>query len=232
MSINFTCPSCSHDLQADPEMAGEAVDCPNCNTTVIVPAAKPLPRDLLKKSVEDAADGQQKLLRAILDEERVHTKRLESIRLIAVTCFVSVSILIGLCLFTYLASRDHNTSFIIAAKEALDATHKLESGVDIGLSFQTYGEELIPMADKVDSLLRVMSRSGRAKSTVEEKTFCDRLVTVRTYFKSARKMWELKVRYPDQDNKDLDKHMNEDWTAASKALSEADAIFVVLSPAL
>jgi hypothetical protein len=79
MSINFTCDSCGHDLEAETSMAGEAVDCPSCSTTVIVPTPKPLPRDLLKKSVEDASDGQKKLLRALLDESALQTKLLNSI---------------------------------------------------------------------------------------------------------------------------------------------------------
>jgi hypothetical protein len=35
--IRFGCPGCNQTLEAPPEMAGEGVECPNCQTQMSVP---------------------------------------------------------------------------------------------------------------------------------------------------------------------------------------------------
>jgi len=80
MSINFKCPSCSHELEAETSMGGEIFDCPSCGKAVNVPAARTFSKPSPLKTLEGAADGQTKILAALLDESARQTKQLDSIR--------------------------------------------------------------------------------------------------------------------------------------------------------
>jgi hypothetical protein len=37
MDISFSCPTCKQELAVDPSAAGSTIECPTCNTTIIVP---------------------------------------------------------------------------------------------------------------------------------------------------------------------------------------------------
>jgi len=41
--IRFNCPGCEQVLEAPPEMAGDAVECPSCGQTMTVPSPEPAP---------------------------------------------------------------------------------------------------------------------------------------------------------------------------------------------
>jgi hypothetical protein len=41
MDVMFTCPNCKQQLEADSGMAGNSINCPACQASIIIPAADP-----------------------------------------------------------------------------------------------------------------------------------------------------------------------------------------------
>ena len=119
--------------------------------------------------------------------------------------------------------------FFVAAKDALDEAHKMQSALGVGLSYQKYGDQLIVLATKVDNLLRAAMETGIPNLNPDARVFCQKLDEARERFKHARSWWDLKIEFPDSPRADeLEKSLQDDWSKASKAIDEADRVYARL----
>jgi len=142
---------------------------------------------------------------------------------------VLIAVMVG-GFFAYNFWKDQQRSkaeepFFVAAKEALDEAHILQSALGVGLNYQKYGDELILLAAKVDNLLRVAEDTGIENLRPEAKGFCQKLLAARKSYKSARRSWELKIEFPDSDHTEEDLDQQGDWAAASWSIDQADRIY-------
>ena len=148
------------------------------------------------------------------------------------TVLVIIAIMVG-AFFTYNFWKDRQRAkaeapFFLAAKEALDEAHRIQSAVGVGLNYQKYGDQLIALAPKVDNLLRAAVDTGIENLKPDANIFCQQLVAARESYKSARGWWELKIQYPESDNSREEKRLQDDWSAASKAIDKADKLYSTL----
>lgn len=119
--------------------------------------------------------------------------------------------------------------FFVAAREALDQAHKIQSALGVGLNYQKYGDELILLAAKVDNLLRAAMETGIENLKPDAKVFCQKLVEAREGFRSGRSLWELKINYPESFRADEhEKSLQDEWNKASKAIDEAARVYTKL----
>ena len=149
------------------------------------------------------------------------------------TVLVIIAIMLA-AFFAYNFWRDQQRAkaeapFFLAAKEALDEAHKMHSAVRMGLSYQKYGDLLIALAPKVDDLLRAAVDTGIENLKPDAKLFCQQLVAASEAYKRAREWWELKIKYPKSPTaSELERGLQEEWSAASKAVDEADKFYATL----
>ena len=245
--IKFNCPACKQSLEAPPDMVGQLIDCPSCNKVLEVPAHSPplktesrIPppsRTPLPRPIPPAPPAKSASPSAAVNP-------LPKI----LTVLVVIAVMVG-AFFIYNFWKDQQIAkaeaekarieaikaeakakaeapFFLAAKEALDQAHKMESAVSIGLNYQKYGDELIQLAAKVDNLIRAASETGIENLRPDAMIFCQHMITARQEYKSAREWWEHKLKYPNSEA--ADSGMQKDWESASTALSEADRVFIIL----
>lgn len=145
---------------------------------------------------------------------------------------VVIAVMVG-CFFAYNVWKDQQKAkaeepFYLAAKEALDEAHKMQSAVGIGINYQKYGDQLIAMAPKVDNLLRAAVDTAIANVKPDTKVFCQQLLAAREAYKDARGWWEIKIKYPDTESALVDQNLQADWGTASTAIDEADKVYAKL----
>lgn len=231
--IKFNCPSCKQSLEAPPDMAGQLIECPACRQTVEIPIPRPTPKVETKSPLPRPAHAPRQ------PRPPPPTRNPESAS--AATTTVLTKILTMLVLITVMVGgffgynfwKDQQRAkveepFFVAAKEALDEAHKLQSALGVGLNYQKYGDELILLAAKVDNLLRAAVDTGIENLRPEAKVFCQHLLAARESFKSAREWWEIKIKYSDLDNTKAETELQDDWNAASKAIDQADRVYSTL----
>jgi hypothetical protein len=120
--------------------------------------------------------------------------------------------------------------FFLAAKEALDESHKLESAIGIGVTYQKYNEQLIVFATKVDNLNRAARDTGFSHNQNAEK-LCHELREARDDYHSAMGWWDAKNEHPDYADKypslyaEVENKLQSDWSDAAKDICEADRLF-------
>ena len=150
------------------------------------------------------------------------------------TVLVIIAIMVG-GFFAYNFWKDQQRAkteapFFLAAKEALDEAHKVQSAVGMGLSYQKYGDLLIAMAPKVDNLLRAAIDTGIENLKPDARVFCTHIIAARDSYKGAMGWWDNKIRYPESDSiKEYEKSLQDAWTAASTAVDEAGKVYATLN---
>jgi hypothetical protein len=118
--------------------------------------------------------------------------------------------------------------FFVAAREALDEAHKMQSAIGVGLNYQKYGDELIVLATKVDNLLRAAVDTGIQNLKPDAKVFCQKLEEAREAFLLARRWWDLKIKNPQSSlakEEEWERCLQEAWAMASKHVDEADRVY-------
>ena len=231
--IRFNCPSCKQSLDATPDMAGQLIDCPSCKNTIEVPMLRSASKVEIKPSPQREAPEPCVSLppspaRNTELASATTSKALPKI----LSVLVIIAIMIG-SFFAYNFWKDQQRAkaeapFFLAAKEALDEAHKMQSAMRIGLNYQKYGDLLIALAPKVDNLLRAAVDTGIENLNPDAKVLCQHLFVARDEYKSACKWWEIKIQYPDSDNTEVEKELQDKWSAASKAIDEADKAYFKL----
>lgn len=241
IDIKFDCPSCRQSLEAPPDMAGQLIDCPSCKKTIEIPMPRPTPKVEKPPHTRPAPRPSPPPLQTCNAEPPSAAPANVLPKILSV--LVLIAVMVG-GFFGYNFWKDQQAAkieaqkaeakakaevpFFVAAREALDEAHKLESALGVGLNYQKYGDELILVAAKVDNLLRAVTETGIDNMKPEAKDLCAHLVSARESFKSARDWWELKIKYPDSEHTEEDRGMQDQWKAASDSLSKADAVFVRL----
>ena len=226
--IRFNCPSCRQSLEAPPDMAGQLIDCPSCKKTLEIPIPRPTPKIETKPPVPRPAPTPRP------PQPPPQTRTTDPAAATVLPKILSVLTLIAVMVggfFGYNFWKDQQRAkaeapFFVAAKEALDEAHKMQSALGVGLSYQKYGDQLIALATKVDNLLRAAVDTGIENLKPDAKVFCQKLVEATAGFRSARSWWDLKIQYPESSRADEhEKSLQEDWSKASKAVDEADRVY-------
>lgn len=238
--IKFNCPSCAQSLEAPPDMAGQLIDCPSCKKTIEIPLPRPTPKVDKRTPPRPAPPPRQSQPPPLTRSAHPPSAATANVLPKILSVLVVIAIMVG-GFFAYNFWRDQQAAkieaqkaeakakaevpFFVAARDALDEAHKLESALGVGLNYQKYGDQLILVAAKVDNLLRAASETGIENMRPDARELCVQLVDARQEFKSARDWWDIKIKYPNSENTKIDEGMQEAWKSASEALSKADAIF-------
>lgn len=247
--IKFNCPSCKQPLEASIDMAGQLIDCPACKNVLEVPEQIILPKSGGRIPPPSRTPLPRPIPPPAQMNDSMPSATVNSLPKI-LTVLVVIAIMVG-TYFIYNFWKDQQRTkaeaekarieaikaeakakaeapFFLAAKEALDQAHKIESAVSIGISYQKYGGELILVAAKVDNLLRAASETGIENMRPEAKMFCEHIINARQDFKIARILWESQIKFPDLDHTAAKEGMHNRWISASDSLAEADTIFIRL----
>lgn len=231
--IRFNCPSCRQSLEAPPDMVGQVIDCPSCTKPIEIPTrptprvetppppthSPPTPRPSqpppTTRSAQPPSTATANVLPKILG------------------VLVLIAIMVG-GFFAYNFWKDQErrkaeAPFYVAAKEAIDQAHRMQSAVNVGLNYQKYGDEVIALATKIDDLLRAAAETGVENLNPDAKLFCTHIIEASESYRSALERWGYKIKDQYSFTGDSNsKMMQADWLKASDETIEADRVYMRL----
>lgn len=222
-------------------MKGELIDCPNCGKTIEVssstsrtipqPARTPTPKLQVPPPRNTTPLPQPK--------SPTQIEKSASSQITAVLTAIIVILVVTLGVAGFFGYRFWQNQeqvkreqartkqiepFSIAAKEAMDAANKMQSGLEVGLNHNKYCEMLIEYAAKLDNLNLEYSRVGADALPEAAFKFKECLNLTRQALELAKAEWDSKLKYGN-DYTDHDGNMQQAWGAASKGIAAANMLF-------
>ena len=222
--IRFKCSFCKQSLDAPEDMIGQLVDCPSCKNTIEVPFSRPKVEVKQQISRKPLLSRREEFIQR-LNQPRDFPPGTSRVVLIVLVIIV----LIGGATFAYnyWERRQNEAPIILAAKEALDEVHKMQSATKIGVNYQKYGDQLIVLSAKADNLLR--AKKDLDVEHAYASGFGDKLQDILSAYKCAFDDWGFKITCTSKTgDAKQEERIREDWDRASEDVIQLDWEYAML----